>query len=136
MNHCGRAVLAINCVLGGAEWAPSKAAQLDRYTSLNLAEMHSPWRNHLAVYQQRGGFSSALNTLRGVASVRRGVVVACSAAAAGRQVRAALHTAPVSGMVVPKPTSTYNFSSERTVVHRGPRLAAASAAWPAAQFNR
>jgi len=26
----GRAVLAINCVLGGAEWAPCQAAQLDR----------------------------------------------------------------------------------------------------------
>ena len=29
-GHCGRAVLAINCVLGGAEWAPSHAAQLNR----------------------------------------------------------------------------------------------------------
>jgi hypothetical protein len=28
--QCGRAVLAINCVLGGAEWAPCQAAQLDR----------------------------------------------------------------------------------------------------------
>jgi len=26
----GRDVLAINCVLGGAEWAPCLAAQLDR----------------------------------------------------------------------------------------------------------
>jgi hypothetical protein len=26
----GRAVLAINCSLGGAEWAPCQAAQLDR----------------------------------------------------------------------------------------------------------
>jgi hypothetical protein len=25
-----RAVLAMNCVLGGAEWAPCQAAQLDR----------------------------------------------------------------------------------------------------------
>ena len=29
-GHRGRAVLAINCVLGGAECAPCKAAQLDR----------------------------------------------------------------------------------------------------------
>jgi len=28
--HRGRAVLAIDCVLGGAEWAPCQAAQLDR----------------------------------------------------------------------------------------------------------
>jgi len=27
---CGRAVLAMNCMLGGAEWAPCKAAQQDR----------------------------------------------------------------------------------------------------------
>jgi hypothetical protein len=29
-DHCGRAVLAMDCVLGGAEWAPCQAAQLDR----------------------------------------------------------------------------------------------------------
>jgi hypothetical protein len=29
-GHWGRAVLAMNCVLGGAEWAPCQAAQLDR----------------------------------------------------------------------------------------------------------
>jgi len=28
--HGGRAVLAMDCVLGGAEWAPCQAAQLDR----------------------------------------------------------------------------------------------------------
>jgi hypothetical protein len=28
--HRGRAVLAVNCVLGGAEWASCHAAQLDR----------------------------------------------------------------------------------------------------------
>ena len=28
--HGGRAVLAMNCVLGGAEWAPCMAAQLGR----------------------------------------------------------------------------------------------------------
>ena len=29
-NHRGRAVLAMNCVLGSAEWAPCQAAQLGR----------------------------------------------------------------------------------------------------------
>ena len=29
-GHRGRAVLAINCVLAGAEWAPCLAAQLNR----------------------------------------------------------------------------------------------------------
>jgi len=29
-DHRGRAVLAMNCVLGGAEWAPCLAAQLGR----------------------------------------------------------------------------------------------------------
>ena len=29
-GHCGRAVLAMNCVLGGAESAPCLAAQLGR----------------------------------------------------------------------------------------------------------
>jgi hypothetical protein len=29
-GHRCRAVLAINCVLGGAEWAPYQAAQLGR----------------------------------------------------------------------------------------------------------
>ena len=28
--HRGRAVLAMNCVLGGVEWALCQAAQLDR----------------------------------------------------------------------------------------------------------
>ena len=30
VDHRGRAVLAMNCVLGGAEWAPCLAAQLGR----------------------------------------------------------------------------------------------------------
>ncbi|HEY0808504.1 MAG TPA: hypothetical protein VGD49_00025, partial [Longimicrobiales bacterium] len=29
-SHRGRAALAINCVLAGAEWAPCQAAQLNR----------------------------------------------------------------------------------------------------------
>jgi hypothetical protein len=29
-DHRGRAVFAIDCVLGGAEWAPCLAAQLGR----------------------------------------------------------------------------------------------------------
>ena len=29
-GHRGRAVLAMNCVLAGAEWAPCLAAQLSR----------------------------------------------------------------------------------------------------------
>jgi hypothetical protein len=29
-DHRGRAVLAMNCVLGAAEWAPYMAAQLGR----------------------------------------------------------------------------------------------------------
>jgi hypothetical protein len=29
-SHRGRVVLAINCVLAGAEWAPCLAAQLSR----------------------------------------------------------------------------------------------------------
>ena len=29
-GHRGRAALAINCVLAGAEWAPCLAAQLNR----------------------------------------------------------------------------------------------------------
>jgi hypothetical protein len=29
-NHCGRAALAMNCVLADAEWAPRLAAQLNR----------------------------------------------------------------------------------------------------------
>jgi hypothetical protein len=29
-DRCGRAVLAIDCVLAGAEWAPCLAAQLNR----------------------------------------------------------------------------------------------------------
>jgi hypothetical protein len=40
---CGqrsRVVLAINCVLGGAESAPCQAAQLDRYTSSRSKWMH------------------------------------------------------------------------------------------------
>lgn len=31
--HRGRAVLAIDCLLGGAEWAPCQAAQLGRWAS-------------------------------------------------------------------------------------------------------
>ena len=30
----GRAVLAMDCVLAGAEWAPCLAAQLNRYAAL------------------------------------------------------------------------------------------------------
>ena len=29
-DHCGRAVLAMNCVLGGADRTPCQAAQLGR----------------------------------------------------------------------------------------------------------
>jgi hypothetical protein len=29
-GHCGRAVVATDCVLAGAEWAPCLAAQLNR----------------------------------------------------------------------------------------------------------
>ena len=32
-NYRGRAALAMDCVLAGAEWAPCLAAQLGRYVS-------------------------------------------------------------------------------------------------------
>jgi len=35
-GHRGRAVLAVNCVLGGAEWAPCLAAQLNRYAAATI----------------------------------------------------------------------------------------------------
>jgi hypothetical protein len=33
-HHRGRAVLAIDCVLGGAQWTPRQAAQLGRYAAV------------------------------------------------------------------------------------------------------
>jgi hypothetical protein len=161
--HRGRAVLAINCVLGGAEWTPCQAAQLNRWPShekrgrsLNLRSGEWACVPATAVVEQALGIVAQAQTLwRGLGtfsathSCRVVGSVGCTKTRApciAHQVRRRSRSPGYRGKVLGiangravvhgQMNVTANNAFERTVGYRGPRLAAARASRLAAKLGR